>query len=535
MPETSIRTLVEVQADEQGVQSARRALLDVVEAQKKLTASFARGEIEADDYNKALRDLKKNEQSLSSAIDSATGEITAQKKAMREAADEAKRFADSQAELATSQGAFDRVSADVSLLGDSESGLRTIGGTAGFFGATGVERGLSGAGELLASAEAMPKLVAAAKGLPDALKAATSAIGVGGFGVIGALGALTVAVALLAKQSERATGEIREGLDAQTDAIALAANFTREELLAKKAAAEESVRIAEEQERLAKLAYDEVQKQAEETLSVIELGSARLGAVVGLGGGIAAEMRATGQAANDAKDNLEQMGGELEAINIALKDPALKAAVEEEEKLVEARKETVAVTKRAAKQFKQTGIAFSAASFGLLGTNPAETAAKKKKAEEIAKQFAELEKDAAEREMDLRRDLAEQRFQLQLNEFRDTLDSIRDFSRSRQDALREGNFLQLRDLNLAEKRAAEDRKIEVRRGNKDITREANRSRRELQNQTANSMRELNAEVARGLQGVVNQFQNALASIAGTSSAPRVPFGVSLFASAPRNR
>lgn len=93
----------------------------------------------------------------------------------------------------SSNDRFDQVSRDVGLAGDAESAARTIGGAAGFFGGKGIEQGLAGAGELFATLEALPRLKAAAQGLPDVLGAAGSALGPVGIG-LGAV-ALLAAVA----------------------------------------------------------------------------------------------------------------------------------------------------------------------------------------------------------------------------------------------------------------------------------------------------------------------------------------------------
>ena len=632
MPETDIRTLVSLEADQSGVDGARRALKQVEKDQRELVDAFKRGEVEAKDYNKQLRAMEANEKDLKRAIDSVTGEFTEQARAIREAADATAELAREQAELSTAQGNFDRVSADVSLLGDTESGVRTIGGAFSAFGAEGVGQALSASGELLAVAESLPKLAAAAKGIPGALKAAVSAIGVGGLAASGGLAlaliGLNLVMKTLARNAEKAAAIERarneaiiaadqfaatggtteaaikntEALDEQLqgftktmarfkdEAIDIQAEINRLDLFRERGIfSDRNLIQAREENRTSQIdleaqiskttvAIDEYnimignnelaandaaaaerELVAERTQGV--LSSAQTAATLTRARQEAEELdrdaalarveslkdqteviKAQLSSLRASGDTSEQVTGQISQLENSLStlaqetDIFRKAAQTAAPAAKELADATTALGKAAQtqRQFKQTGIAFTASAFGLLGTNPAETAAKKKEAEEIAKQFRELEKDAAAREMDLRKDLAEQRFQLQLSEFRDTMDSIRDFSRSRGDALEEGRFLELRNINKEERRAAEDRKIDVRRGNKDINREGERSRRELQAQTANSMRELNAEVNRGLQAVVNQFQNALASIAGTEQAPRVPFGVSLFASAPRS-
>jgi chromosome segregation ATPase len=88
---------------------------------------------------------------------------------------------------------FDRTSRGVSLAGDVESNLRTVGGAAGAFGATGIERGISQVAEVPALIEALPRLKDAFVGLPAVVDTAAQALGAGGIAFT-AFAAVAIAV-----------------------------------------------------------------------------------------------------------------------------------------------------------------------------------------------------------------------------------------------------------------------------------------------------------------------------------------------------
>ena len=550
-----IRTLLSVEADDKGVQEARRALHAIVEEQADLTRKFKAGDSTVSAYNKEMAKLVKTEKGLKTALDGATNEISLQQKALKEAVKASQELSRQQKELGTSQGRIDATRRSVSGAGDFEGSVRTVGGALQAFGApAGVGRAFSGAGEIGALVEALPTLKASLREMPNFVSAAAKSLGTSSTGLIGGLGvagiafaAITIAAKEFAKVMQEQAELVGFIISSQRDVgQQIAGGLTSES--AKERAGNLEKLLADEEERVQRLTriYEKHFGKADNVFAAIM--ERRLPELANFQETFARLFPQEGkfvEEINTSKENMESYRKELEALNRAIESGALDAndAAAAAAKLAEAREDSAEsveqVTKalgkaaQTQKKFGQTGLAFTASSIGLIGTNPAETAAKKKEAEEIAKQFRELEKDAAEREMDLRKEFSEKRFQLELSDFRTIEDLIKDAGRSRADALEAGNFLDLRNINKAEKRAAADQLTALRRGHTDINRAAEMSQRELQAQAATNMAQLNREVDKGLKQVVNQFSAALASIAGTSSAPRVPFGVSLFATAPR--
>ena len=516
MPENDIRTLVSVEADKSGVDAARAALKQVTKEQDKLVDSFARGEIDAKAYNKQLRELETNEKSLKRAIDSVTGEFSEQARAMREAADATAELAREQAELSTVQGRFDKVSQDVALAGDVESGVRTIGGAIGAFGGAGIESVLSKGGELFAVVEALPKLKSAAAGLPNVIDAAAAAMGtsrtgfIGGMAAVGiALAAVTIAVRDFVKKMQDQADELSARLGSRLGVEKFIAGGGSVTEAQSRIAALNAEREAE----LNELA------QLQREYAIFE---ERAGALVGVMKALAPQEQVLADAIQNLKTSTAGSQTEIMLLERAISEGRLatEAATSEEKALAAARQESTAASESAAQaekkvQFRVVQSSLSISDFfnlSLAGGNVKDIEEGRKAAQDAADERLEIEHQFAQDEMALRQDLADQRFELQLDEFRDTQDSIRDFQRSRSDALQEGNFLALREINQSERETAEDRRLQVRRGNEDINREGERSRRELQQQSINSMQELNAVVNAGLNGVINQFSSAFGAI-----------------------
>lgn len=503
--ETRIRVILE----DKDLQRAENRLKDLTKEQGKLNKEFKDGEKNVGQYLRGIKDLRDEEDKLHRVIDDVSDALDKQSQATKRAND-----------------AFNKTSEGVALAGDVESGLRTVGGAAGAFGGAGIESALSKGGELFAVVEALPRLKAAAAGLPSVMKNAAKSLGPTGIFTL----AVVAGLALIIAAARRANAEVK---------AATGARLAVEEEVAGRVVRggnadevqreiDELKRLLPEQERLFTEAraqrLEAFEKRTREGLGSDLLGRTR--EILGITD--STEIQA---AFARRKAALETTRKRIELLSAALEAGAFttEEAVEEEKKLAQARGQSTAAAVAQQKQFKPTGITFGAASLSLIGQNPEQMKKEAEAQKEFEEAKAKLEHEAAQDELDLRQDMADERFRLELDNFRDIEDSIRDFTRSRSDALEEGNFLQLRDINRQEKRAAEDRKTELRRSNQDINREGQRAQRELQAQAANSMQLLNAEVAKGLTGVVNQFQNALASIAGTSTAPAVPFGVSLFA------
>ncbi len=239
MPETDIRTLISLEADDSGVDAARKALKQAVKDQQTLIDAFKRGEKDVDSFNKELSALQKREKGLAGAIDKVTGEFTEQAAAVRELADETARLAREQDEMSTAEGRFDKVSRDVALAGDFESSLRTVGGAFGALGGEvggAVEKIVSSISEIPAVIEALPKMKESLAGLPQAVSAAATSLGPIGLG-IGAVLVVGTAIAgkfaeaqAKAQAAEEARGQALIDINIRSATGDLALSNAREEL-----------------------------------------------------------------------------------------------------------------------------------------------------------------------------------------------------------------------------------------------------------------------------------------------------------------
>lgn len=223
MPQTDIRTLITIESDNKGVESARQALKQIVKEQQDLVDAFKRGEKDVAAYNKEMAKLQKQEKDIKKAIDDITGEFTDQAQAIKDATEESRKLAKQQEELKNPNAGFEAVSRNVAGAGDTESALRTLSGGIGFVGGdvgAQLEKNINILSEGFAALEAAPKLQASIKGMPAVINSAAQALGTSGAGLIGAIGAVGIAVAALSiafqafeaeqqKQAEAVKGRIQ--------------------------------------------------------------------------------------------------------------------------------------------------------------------------------------------------------------------------------------------------------------------------------------------------------------------------------------
>lgn len=180
-----------VDVDDASLQRAKKRLADIAQEQEKLRNEFLRGERNADSFAKELGNLEKEARSLNKALDAL----------------EQPRNIDVRTDN------FDRTSKDVSLAGDTESGLRTVGGAIGAFGGGGAESAIGKGAELFAVVEALPRLKEAAAGMPATINAAGAALGTSGAGFIGAMGIAAVAIGAVALAFKKFNDDAKKQAD----------------------------------------------------------------------------------------------------------------------------------------------------------------------------------------------------------------------------------------------------------------------------------------------------------------------------------
>jgi hypothetical protein len=426
---------------------------------------------------------------------------------------------------------FGRVSQDVALAGDLESNLRTLGGAAGAAGLGGVERAIGLGAEVPAVIEALPRLQASFAGLPQTLNAAGAALGTSGTGLIGALGIGAIAIGAMAlawkkfsddatKQAEQLSGVIEARLETQrlisTGGTVEEAQSRLEDLRANREA--ELIVLEELQQQ-----YDDniesaglfgdalkVLSPQEQVLAdqIKELKSTTQGSTAEIAQ-LESALRAGKFAADENADSQESVADSVKQLE-ATQQTAIKTERQRTSAIQEStRAQTAAVEKgfRNSAELDRIAADREASLKRQIGE-------RRKASQDAGNERLKQEADFANKELELRKQTSDERFNLQLDNFRTIEDNIRDFDRSRKDAAAKGNFLQLEEINRADKRAAEDQMIQFARNNADITREAQQARLELNNESAQSMRELNSIVNQGLQGVQQQFQNLFASLPG---------------------
>ena len=199
-----VKTRLVLEAE--GHKDAERALSDLTKEQNRLE-----------------REIKESAKSTDIASDAMQGLVKQYKQAIdaeRELRDEVDRVNDKYGErrkVLEANDKFGRTSEGVSLFGDAESNLRTLGGAAGAFGATGIEQGISQVSEIPAIVEAIPRLKEAAVGLPAALGQAAASMGPVGAVATVAFGAVLLAVNNFATESQKRAEELNSAADAFRD------------------------------------------------------------------------------------------------------------------------------------------------------------------------------------------------------------------------------------------------------------------------------------------------------------------------------
>ncbi|GAF96872.1 unnamed protein product, partial [marine sediment metagenome] len=182
--DANIQIGVALDVDEKSFAQGDKALEKIAKdaSLKKATKAAAR-------YAKETGDLAAAQKMLAKALKQ-RGDVTENesKKTVQAIEREIKaleRLEAQQREADSAGGKFDKARKDVELAGDFESQIRTVGGAADVAGLGGVGKVAGGLGEIGALTEALPLLKASAAGLPDAARAAATALGPGGLALGG--------------------------------------------------------------------------------------------------------------------------------------------------------------------------------------------------------------------------------------------------------------------------------------------------------------------------------------------------------------
>lgn len=479
--EQRIRLILE----ERDLQQAENRLKDITKEQQNLAKEFKAGERSVEGFLNATRELRDEEDKLHAVMLDVNDALDQQSQATTRAND-----------------AFQRTSEGVALAGDVESGLRTIGGAAGFFGATGVERALAGGGEIFATIEALPRLKTALAGMPQVIENVIASIGVGGAVggavAIGAIAALSFAINKFTENTRKRADELQATISAQLSTAEFVAGGGTvqqaeqriadiQRLNAETAPLLENLREREaallEQRRVDSETYIFA---LEEELKVVQRNIAEIEEATTSREREASHLQDAVQSGRLRTEQLEET--ERAERDLA---KARDEAVQSVERVSAAERRSVQQRRRPSKDTRIAGGRDFLRFFGINLPDPAEV--KKENAE-----FLKAHQDVLEKEHDMRQRFAEQRVDLQRRDYDERLDSIRDFSRQRRDALGEGRFLELRSINTAERDSAEDRRTAFRRANAEINREAREAHSELQGLWAQFWAEFTATAQQGM-------------------------------------
>lgn len=188
--------------------------------------SIRRMQSDLDNLNRVQAQQAAVARAASGASERAATEYNATAADARQAANEILRLSDV---TRRANDQFDDVSRSVGLAGDVQSNLGAVSGLLGAAGAGGAAQGVAGIGEVVALIEELPRLKAAAGGLPGTVKAAAAALGPAGFALGGVIVALGVAAAVAARAINKGKQAFEDTLDAVTRFNRAALDLTTDE------------------------------------------------------------------------------------------------------------------------------------------------------------------------------------------------------------------------------------------------------------------------------------------------------------------
>lgn len=247
----------DTQKSEKEIKKVADASRDLADAQNAVSSTAQKVEKEIRELSKRELNIKRIAQAFKEASDAGNNTAQASEKAARaldrigasdtEIAKVRKELGFTEAQVKKLDSALEAVSANeffsfsqqrFGLLGDAETPIRAIGGAAGAFGGAGIEGAAGKAGEVFAFLEAVPLLKASLKGLPTTIKAVADELGGTGVGMVGAMGALAVALAIASKEQQKLTAGLQKRLDTELDVTAFLESATQDEINARLAEAE---------------------------------------------------------------------------------------------------------------------------------------------------------------------------------------------------------------------------------------------------------------------------------------------------------
>lgn len=274
MPDLERQILYKVKLDKASHQSALKALYTQHREETKQLSNAKQLVNLNQDARKALLSQVDAQKKIAKAQQQSTKEVKLQVR-----------------ELDRLNERFDQVSRDVGLAGDTQANLGALRGLTGVAGLQGVSGGLDVAGEIIVLAEELPRLKASLEGLPQVAKLAVSEIGGKGLALIGALGALTVALALASAEAQRRAQLARVVIDSQKEYFQIVQTGTTESIQSGKESAQIALDVAKQELERRKAQREAINKDIGELTGVFQ-GVVQLGISAGVTGGEVKELDA---------------------------------------------------------------------------------------------------------------------------------------------------------------------------------------------------------------------------------------------------
>lgn len=298
-PENVTRFTADV--DQSSFNAAKKELEQLKKVQEQIAQAALRGSKSYDQAGKELKQLTQIERDLEKVLKAANVELTEQSAKARRLSDD-----------------FDEVSRNVGLAGDVQSNLGALGALApGEIGGA-----ISGAGEVAALVEELPRLKTALSGLPQTVLNAVQALGPVGLGVAAAIAAAGVALAAFADESQKRADQINAIVDAQRQiGQDIAAGLTSDE-------------ASQRLETLRKQ-RDAEQKQLDELNNTYQEFEKDSGALAPVLKAVSYEEEALSEQIKKSKDNTAAFNAEIDQLEQALAEGELAAndAAEAEKQL----------------------------------------------------------------------------------------------------------------------------------------------------------------------------------------------------------
>lgn len=341
MPDNTIETLLRLRLDEASARKNETEISKLTEMLTKLGRTRA-----IDDLAKKFAGMSQEAGGSEKAIKSLNAELSKIGATEKEIDDAAKAFeryskaAEKAAEKTGAQGRFDDVSQKVSLAGDVGSNAATVGGLARSVGLGGVGDVVSGGGELIELAEALPRLKESLSGLPGAAKSAVSAIGIGNLGMVGAIAAAAALITKIQADVAAATEKASGTISTFQDVAEIAATGTTESIKALIAEQENTLSGLEARKSKADTILSGLNEGIQQNLNPAQQALLEFNTAIGTGG---AELKAARDAADEANKSYEEGRLRLETLKNALDDASVAAndAAEAEKKLAAERTQDI--------------------------------------------------------------------------------------------------------------------------------------------------------------------------------------------------